>query len=194
MASRIGRGLEPPIIDVLNSRIERLRAAGRSILTLAQAVPGFPPPASAQRAAAAALATPDVNRYTSDAGMPALREAVSGWLKATGEGAVDPASELIVTSGANQAFMLAALTVLQPGDSALLAAPFFFNHEMALQAASVQPIEIECTWDDEGADRLLQHAVEGVRAVVVTTPSNPTGDVLSQATLRRLAEALRDRG
>src|SRR5689334_7533152 len=106
----VARGLEPPIIDLLISRVDELRAAVGSVISLAQAVPGFPPPSSAQRAAAAAVATPDVNRYTSDAGIPALRQAVSGWLKAVGGGSLDPARELIVASGANQAFMLAALT------------------------------------------------------------------------------------
>src|SRR5438093_13073723 len=103
---QIGRGLEPPIVDRLNARIDELRAAGRSVISLAQAVPGFPPPSSARRAAAAALGTSDVNRYTADAGLPVLREAISTWLGAVGDGAANPASELMVTSGANQAFML----------------------------------------------------------------------------------------
>ena len=77
---------------------------------------------------------------------------------------------------------------------AILAAPFFFNHELALQAASVTPLEVECTWDEDGATRLLEHAAAGVRAVVVTTPSNPTGNVFSEVALRKLAEASRDRG
>lgn len=191
---RIGRGLEPPIVDRLNARIDELRASGRTIISLAQAVPGFPPPSSARRAAAAALGTPAIDGYTSDAGLPVLREAIAVWLGTVGGGSAPDAGQLMVTSGANQAFMLAALTILQPGDAALLASPFFFNHEMALQAASVQPIEVPCTWDDEGADRLLEHVVPGVRAVVVTTPSNPTGDVFPENSVRRLAEALRDRG
>lgn len=189
----IGRGLELPIVDRLNSRIDELRASGRHIISLAQAVPGFPSPAAAAKAAAAALSQRDVDRYTADAGLPILREAISGWLGDVGGGTAGP-GHLMVTSGANQAFMLAALTILQPGDTAAMAAPFFFNHEMALQAASVTPLEVECTWDDEGAARLLEHAVDKVRAVVVTTPSNPTGDVFSEATLRKLAEALRARG
>jgi aspartate/methionine/tyrosine aminotransferase len=190
----VGRGLKLPIIDRLNTRIGELRAGGRHIISLAQAVPGFPPPAAVARAAAAALDLPDVNYYTADAGLPPLRQAISEWLSNVGGGNGIGPGHLVVTSGANQAFMLAAQTVLQPGDSAILAAPFFFNHEMALQAASVTPLEVECTWDDEGAERLVEQAVDGVRAVVVTTPSNPTGAVFPEATLRRLAEALRDRG
>jgi aspartate/methionine/tyrosine aminotransferase len=190
----VGRGLELPIVDRLNTRIGELRAGGRHIISLAQAVPGFPPPAVVSRAAAAALDLPGVHHYTADAGLPALRQAISEWLRNVGGGTVGGPGHLVVTSGANQAFMLAAQTILQPGDSAILAAPFFFNHEMALQAASIQPIEVECTWDDEGAERLVEQAVDGVRAVVVTTPSNPTGAVFPEATLRRLAQALRDRG
>ena len=188
----VGRGLELPIVDRLNTRIGELRASGRHIISLAQAVPGFSSPAAAAKAAAAALGQPDVDRYTADAGIPVLREAIAAWLDDVG-GASVSSGNLMVTSGANQAFMLAAMTILQPGDSAVLAAPFFFNHEMALQAAAVTPVEVECTWDDEGAERLLGHAVAGVKAVVVTSPSNPTGAVFPEATLRRLAEALRDR-
>jgi aspartate/methionine/tyrosine aminotransferase len=189
----VGRGLELPIIDRLNTRIDALRGSGRHIISLAQAVPGFPSPASASRSATSALSQPGVDRYTADAGLPELREAVSKWLGNIGGGSVAP-EHLMVTSGANQAFMLAALTILQPGDTAILASPFFFNHEMALQAASVTPLEVECTWDDDGVTRLLQHVVPGVRAVVVTTPSNPSGHVFSGGALGRLAEALRARG
>jgi len=189
----VGRGLELPIVDRLNSRIQELRASGRHIISLAQAVPGFPSPAAASKAAAAALGQRGVDHYTADAGLPALREAISEWLGHVG-GASVSSGNLLVTSGANQAFMLAPLTILQPGDTAILASPFFFNHEMALQAASVTPLEVECTWDEDGAAQLLARAVGRVRAVVVTTPSNPTGDVFPEATLRRLAEALRDRG
>jgi aspartate/methionine/tyrosine aminotransferase len=190
----VGRGLDLPIVDRLNTRIEELRAGGRHIISLAQAVPGFPAPVSLRKAAAAALGQPDVDRYTADAGLPVLREAISSWLGSVGGATAIGSGNVLVTSGANQAFMLAALTILQPGDAAILAAPFFFNHEMALQAASTQPIEVECTWDDQGVERLLQHAVPGVRAVVVTTPSNPTGAVFPEATLRKLAATLRDRG
>ena len=114
MSQRIGRGLDPPIVDRLNARIDELRATGRSVISLAQAVPGCPPPAAARLAAEAALRTSEVDRYTADAGLPALRQVISEWLGAAGGGAVNPASELMVTSGANQAFMLAALTILQP--------------------------------------------------------------------------------
>ena len=190
----VGRGLELPIIDQLNTRIGELRAKGRHIISLAQAVPGFPPPAAASKAAVAALDLPDVNHYTADAGIPALRQAMANWLSDVGGGKVRGPQNLLVSAGANQAFMLAAQTVLQPGASAILASPFFFNHEMALQAASVTPVEVECTWDENGAARLLAQAVGGVRAVVVTTPSNPTGAVFPEATLRNLAEALRARG
>jgi aspartate/methionine/tyrosine aminotransferase len=190
----VGRGLELPIVDRLNTRIDELRASGRHIISLAQAVPGFPAPAAASKAAAAALSKPGVDHYTADAGLSVLRESIGSWLGDVAGARVSGSANLLVTSGANQAFMLAALTILQPGDTAILASPFFFNHEMALQAASVTPLEVECTWDEAGAAQLLARAVGGVRAVVVTTPSNPTGDVFSEATLRKLAEALRDRG
>jgi aspartate/methionine/tyrosine aminotransferase len=130
-----GRGLESPIVDVLNTRIAQLPKHGRDIISIAQAVPGFPSPAALEEAATTALSSTGVNQYTADAGVPAVREALAKWLAHVGQGQLNASSELIVTAGANQAFLLAALTILQAGDAAILAAPFFFNHEVALQAA-----------------------------------------------------------
>lgn len=190
--SRRVLGLDAPWIDHLKTRAEELRAAGAEIISLGQAIPGFPPPASAIRAARAAIDSPSTHIYTADAGTLELRTAVVDWLRAFGGCSQGP-ENLLITAGANQAFMLAALTLLDPGDEVLLASPYFLNHQTAVRAVSAVPIEVEAR-PESGFTLTLEDFERSItprtRAVVIVSPSNPTGAVTSGAELQRIAPAL----
>src|SRR5688500_10935245 len=99
--------------DILNSRAAELRAAGKSVISLGQAVPGFGPPKAALDAAASALHDRITHLYSADAGILELREAVCEYLLHHDVGATP--QELIITAGGNQAFMLALLTLVDAG-------------------------------------------------------------------------------
>ena len=196
VASARARGLVFPPFDILNQKAAALRQAGHRVLSLGQAVPGFPPPAAALEAASRALVDADVHRYSADAGLLSLREALCDRFREYVGIAAVP-DEIIITSGGNQAFMLAALAVLDPGDEVVLAAPYFVNHEMAIRAAGAVPIEaptsessgFRTTWSD-----LEPHLTPRTRAVVVCTPSNPTGGVIARDDLERIVVELSNRG
>jgi aspartate/methionine/tyrosine aminotransferase len=184
--------ITPAQFDVLNARAAELRAQGHHVISLGQALPGFGPPHSAIDAARAALTRPDTHIYSADAGLHSLREALSDALRASGQGDVT-ADELIITAGGNQAFMLALMTLVDPGDEVLLPAPYFVNHEMAVAAIGAVPREVPIAeargfslrWDD-----LNPHVSSRTRAVVICTPSNPTGAVVSPLELARVAREL----
>ncbi len=182
------RNLVFPPFDLLNQKAAALRQAGKPVISLGQAVPGFPPPPSALQAAARALGDPDVHRYSSDAGLLSLRRAFCERLAETLDIRATP-DDVIVTAGGNQAFMLAAMTVLDPGDDVVLAAPYFVNHEMAIRAVGATPIEapvgeasgFAARWAD-----IEPHLTPRTRAVVLCTPSNPTGAVIPRDELERI--------
>jgi aspartate/methionine/tyrosine aminotransferase len=185
--------LAEPWIDTLNARADALRRDGAQVISLGQAVPGFPPPPVAISTAARALAAGQANGYTADAGIRELRDATARWLASVAGGNADPADGLIITAGANQAFALLALTAFAPGDDVLLASPYFFNHEMMVRAAGATPIEVAmdpATGFAVEADRILGALTPGTRAVVVVTPANPTGAAATPATIETLADAL----
>lgn len=193
--SRRVAGLDAPWIDQLKSRADALRAGGADVISLGQAIPGFPPPASALRAAQAALDQPATHVYTADAGTMELRIAVAAWLHALGRGAAT-AENLLITTGANQAFMLAVLALLDPDDDVLLASPYFLNHETAVRASSAVPIEVPAG-PETGFTLALEDFERAItprtRAVVIVSPSNPTGAVTPAPELERIARALLDR-
>ncbi len=191
MLSRRVAGLDAPWIDQLKSRADALASNGADIISLGQAVPGFPPPPSVLRAAREALNVPATHVYTADAGTIELRTAVSAWLRDVGGGAAGP-DNLLITAGANQAFMLAVLTLLDPDDEVLLASPYFLNHETAVRAASAIPVEVAA--GPETAFTLTLGDFERMitprtRAIVVVSPSNPTGAVTPAIELERIARA-----
>lgn len=189
------RAIELPQFDVLNDVAARWRARGADVITLGQALPGFAPPEVAVEALKQSLEDAASHIYSSDAGIPELRAALSRSLAAHG-GRVDPEREIIITAGGNQAFQLALTTLLVAGDEVVLAAPYFLNHEMAVRSVGAIPIEApvaaECgfkaTWDD-----LAPHVTIRTRAVVLVTPSNPTGAVVDRAELQRIVSACASR-
>jgi len=190
------RGLVFPPFDILNQKAAALRQAGHRVISLGQAVPGFPPPPAALEAAHRALADPNVHRYSADAGLLSLREALCGRLREYLDVEAAP-DEVVVTAGGNQAFMLAALTVLDPGDDVLLASPYFVNHQMAIGAAGAIPIEVPIKHDTGFRARwsdIEPFLTPRTRAVVLCTPSNPTGAVIERAELERVVRETSARG
>jgi aspartate/methionine/tyrosine aminotransferase len=187
--------------DVLNTRAAELRAAGHRVVSLGQALPGFGPPASAIAAAHKALATPEAHIYSADAGIIGLREALCERLAAGSRGRPEAdgprADNVIVTAGGNQAFMLALMTLVDPGDQVLLPAPYFVNHEMAIAAFGAVPTEVPL---DEARGFALRwadlepHVTSRTRAVVICTPSNPTGAVIDRTEMTRIVQELGQRG
>jgi aminotransferase len=182
------RAIELPQFDVLNEVATSWRARGADVITLGQALPGFAPPAAAIHALRAALDDPSAHIYSSDAGTPELRAALAQSLIPLGA-QIDPAREIIITAGGNQAFQLALTSLIQPGDEVVLAAPYFLNHEMAVRSVGALPIEapipatrgFAATWDD-----IASHVTLRTRAVVIVSPSNPTGAVIAREDLRRI--------
>jgi len=189
-------GIVPAQFDVLNSRAAELRAEGHDVISLGQALPEFGPPPEALAAARQCLGRADTHIYSADAGQISLRQALCDRLEATQGVRVAP-DEVIITAGGNQAFMLALMTLVDPGDEVLLPSPYFVNHEMAIAAFGATPREVPLSetrgfamrWQD------LEPSISSrTRAVVVCSPSNPTGAVVAHDEMTRIARELAARG
>jgi aspartate/methionine/tyrosine aminotransferase len=182
------RDIELPQFDLLNDLADRWQARGSDVIRLGQALPGFAPPAVAVAAMRSALDEPSSHIYSSDAGIPELRQALAASLAPLGAD-VDPDREIIITAGGNQAFQLALTTLIDPGDEVILVSPYFLNHEMAVRSVSAVPVEAPVpaahafvpSWDD-----IAPHLTTRTAAVVLVSPSNPTGAVVGVSELQRI--------
>ena len=184
------RDIELPQFDLLNDLAATWRARGADVISLGQALPGFDPPRAALDALRDALADHTTHVYSGDAGLPELRRALAASLTPLGAN-VDPEREIIISAGANQGFQLALTTLVDPGDEVILPSPFFLNHDMAVRSVAAIPVEAPTsaarsfspTWQD-----LAGHVSSRTRAVVIVSPSNPTGAVVDPAELARIVD------
>jgi len=187
--------IELPPFDPLNVRAAELRAQGHHVISLGQALPFFPPPPSALRAAEAALQARDVHFYSTDPGRPQLRALLAERLAEFGISC--GFEDLVITAGANHAFATAVTTLVNPGDEVVLPAPYFTNHQMQVQASGAIAIEAPLadqrtyglTWDD-----IAPALTPRTRAVVLCNPSNPTGAPVTAEHGTRLVRELAGRG
>jgi aspartate/methionine/tyrosine aminotransferase len=164
-------------------------------ISLGQGVAYYGPPPEAAKAIEAFLASPGSHPYKPDAGLPELRAAFEEKLRK--ENGIDAPFErkIIVTAGANQAFMNAVLAICDPGDEVVLLTPYYFNHEMAIALADCRPV---CVPTDENYQPRLD-AIEAsitpkTRAVVTVSPNNPAGVVYSKETLTEINRLCARRG
>jgi len=129
--------------------------------------------------------------YTPNAGLIEFREAVAEKLRKENGIDVDPETEVIATVGAMGALSLAMLTIVNPGDEVLIPNPGFASYEAQVILAEGKPVSYSLN-EDEGfdinAEEIAGLITNKTRAILVNTPSNPTGSVLSEKSLRKIAE------
>jgi aminotransferase len=129
------------------------------------------------------------NIYTRLDGIAPLREAIADKLRRDNHLTVDPGSEVLVTSGATAGFYSALLALLDPGDEVVLFEPFYGYHLNTVTALRMVPVVVPLAWGDWALDidRLRTSITPKTRAIVVNSPSNPSGKVFSRAELEAIA-------
>ncbi|MCZ6861742.1 MAG: pyridoxal phosphate-dependent aminotransferase [Alphaproteobacteria bacterium] len=189
------RGQIPPFIvmDVMRAAFEREQAKG-DVLHLEVGQPSTPAPQGVITAAKAALEAENLG-YTDALGIPQLRARIAlhyqSWY-----GIDVPLERIIVTTGSSGAFVLAFLAGFDPGDRVAVAEPGYPCYRNILSALGIEPVPIVTT----GASRYqpsieLLEAVQGsLDGLIVASPSNPTGTMLSSSELEALADYCGARG
>ena len=185
----------PPITEVTSWIAGRSFPPERPLIDLCQAIPDYPPAAALLEALTPLLHDPAVARYSPDEGLPEVRQSIADWyVRRYGGGPA--ASEICLTVGASQAFWLALLTLCQAGDEVIVPLPAYFDHPMALTAYGVTPRYLPYVESAGGLPDPAQVAAainEKTRAILLVSPSNPTGAILPPALLRELFDLARRR-
>lgn len=135
-------------------------------------------------------------QYTQATGLPALREAISGWYASRFGLAVEP-SRIVVTAGASAALQLACLALFEPGDDVLMPDPSYPCNRHFVAAAGARaallPSGPEARFQLDAAS-VAAHWQPATRGVLLASPSNPTGTSIDHATLGAIVETVRARG
>ncbi|MGF1468927.1 MAG: pyridoxal phosphate-dependent aminotransferase [Sandaracinaceae bacterium] len=158
-------------------------------INLAQGRPDFPA-AEPVKAAAIAAIQADHNQYSVTWGLPALRQAVSAGLRALYGIEADPEREITITCGVTEGLVGAMLATMESGDEVLVIEPAHENYVPAIRFAGAVPraVPLEAPDFDLDVERLADAVGPRTRALILNTPHNPTGRVLSKADLMGVAE------
>ncbi len=184
--------LQPSLTLAIAAKAKQLRAAGADICSLSAGEPDFDTPAFIRQAAAAALEAGHT-RYGPAAGEPALREAIAHKLSHENSVPTRP-EQVLVTNGGKQALFNLFQVLLQPGDELLLPSPYWLSYpDMAqLAGASVRLIPSTPASGFRLSAEDLEAAISPAsKLLVLNSPGNPTGMVLSRAELEAIAAVLR---
>ncbi|MHB1225600.1 MAG: pyridoxal phosphate-dependent aminotransferase [Gemmatimonadaceae bacterium] len=158
-------------------------------INLAQGFPDFPMPAPMKEAACAAIRG-DVNQYAVTWGAPALRLAIAEKYRRWYAMDVDPDRQVTVTCGATEGMAAVFMALLDPGDEVIILEPFYENYGPDAILADARPVFVPLEAPDWRLDPERLRAAFGPRtkAIVVNTPHNPTGRVLTREEITLIAE------
>ena len=183
--------VQAPIVPVIGGLIRQ----SPGTISLGQGVVHYGPPQAAIDAVRGALTDASTHEYQDGAGLPALVARLAGKVRAENGIDVSSGSRIMVTAGANMAFMHAVFAITAPGDEIILNVPFYFNHEMAIQMAGCTAVPVATDGGYQPRLDALRDAITArTRAIVTVSPNNPSGAVFGEEALRDINMLCRDRG
>src|SRR5467141_4980647 len=160
-------------------------------INLSQGFPNFPCPDVLKDAAARAIRD-DVNQYAITWGAARLRNALAAKYQDWYGLPVDPMTQVTVTCGATEAMAASLLGIVNPGDEVVVFEPFYENYGPDAILCDARPVYVPLAPGQPlDLDRLAAAFGPRTRAIIVCTPNNPTGRVLSRAELEAIAELCR---
>lgn len=177
----------PPIAEVTSWVADR-PADGREMVDLCQAVPDYAPAPELLDHLSYVIREPSTSRYTWDEGKVEVREAVCRHYQNRYRAVIAP-ENICLTAGCSQAFWLMITTLCQPGDEIIVQTPYYFDYPMALDIQGIKSVYASFHEENGGLPSLEEIRLlitPRTRAILLVSPSNPTGVVTPPELLAEL--------
>ncbi len=196
MTTRLAKRLDavaPSATLAMAAKAQKLRAAGHKVFSFSVGEPDFPTPAHVVAAAQAALEKGGVFHYTAVTGTADLKAAIIE-AAARDRGYQTSADRIVVSVGAKHALFNIAVALFEPGDEVVIPAPYWVSYPEQVRMMGATPVVVE-TREEDGF-RLRPEALAGAmsrstKAVILNTPSNPTGAAYAAEDLAALVDVLK---
>jgi aspartate/methionine/tyrosine aminotransferase len=183
------------VMDVME-RAAQIEAAGGHVVHLEVGQPAAPAPRTAREAAARLLESGQIG-YTTALGLPAVRQRIARHYAETAGLAIDPA-RIVLTTGSSAGFVLAFLSLFEPGDRVAIASPGYPPYRHTLTALGCEPVLLPTDASTRWSltPRMLEeaHRRAPLKGVLVASPANPTGTMMTREALSDLIAAAHDMG
>ncbi|HEX5749140.1 MAG TPA: pyridoxal phosphate-dependent aminotransferase [Archangium sp.] len=191
LANRL-KSIKPSPTLALNAKAKALAAQGVDVVGLVAGEPDFDTPEHIKQAAIEALRQ-GFTKYTPTAGILELREAICGKLERDNRLTYAP-DQVVVSVGAKQAIYNTFQALLNEGDEVIILAPYWVSYPEMVQLAGGKPVFVQTREEDGFApdpDAIRRALSPRTKAIVLNSPSNPSGAVFSRAALEGIAQAVR---
>ena len=193
LSDRLNR-LSPSATLAMSQKSSELKAQGVDVINLSVGEPDFNTPDHIKAAAVKAVEE-NYSRYSPVPGYPALREAISAKLK--NENGLDYApAQILCSNGAKQSVCNAIMALVNAGDEVIIPAPYWVSYPQMVKLAEGEPVIVEAGIEQDfkiTPEQLEAAITPKTRALILCSPSNPTGSVYSKEELAGLARILAER-
>lgn len=182
--------LEPSVTLAAAAKAKQLKSEGYDVLSLTVGEPDFPTPENIREAAVTAIRSGEASFYTQAAGIPELRRAVVDYMK-TYYGLDYGIEETIVTDGAKFALYALFQAILDKGDEVIIPVPYWVSYAEQVKLAEGVPVFVEGLQEADfkvTVPQLEAARTEKTVAVLLNSPSNPTGMIYTKDELRAIGE------
>lgn len=189
MVSRKARGISPSPTLAIDSKFKEMKANGEDVVGFGAGEPDFETPQHIKDAAIAAIHA-GKTRYTPAAGTLALRKAVAEKFKRENGLEYKP-SNIVVSNGAKHSLVNAFMAILNPGDEVLIPAPYWVSYPEMVKIADGVPVSLQAREEDGfkvTAAQIRAAITDKTKALVLNSPSNPTGMVYTREELQEIAD------
>lgn len=191
LSDRLNR-LAPSATLAMSQKSAELKAQGVDVINLSVGEPDFNTPDHIKEAAKRAV-DENYSRYSPVPGYPALKKSIVDKLKNENGLDYEP-SQIICSNGAKQSVCNAVLALVNPGDEVIIPAPYWVSYPQMVLLAEGTPVTVEATIEQDfkiTPEQLEAAITPKTRALILCSPSNPTGSVYSAEELEALAAVLR---
>ena len=190
--NRINRVQESLTIG-MSRKARELKAQGKPVISLSLGEPDFDTPSHIKEAAKAAIDA-GKTKYPPVGGIPELKKAICDKYKRNQNLDFSP-NQVMVSTGAKQCIMNLMLSLVQPGDEVIIPLPYWVSYSEMVNFAGGKSVFIPSSFENEFAidiDRLRSSINENTKAIIYSSPSNPSGAMLSDEQLKQIADIVKE--
>ncbi|RMF94516.1 MAG: pyridoxal phosphate-dependent aminotransferase [Candidatus Schekmanbacteria bacterium] len=193
--SERAKALKPSPTLSITALANKLKAEGKDVIGFGAGQPDFDTPDNIKEAAKRAIDN-GFTKYTPSAGINELKDAIIEKFKSE-NGLEYKRSEIVVSSGAKDFLFNLAMVLLNPGDEVIIPSPYWVSYPDQVEIAGGKPVIVE-TKEEDGfclkADALREKITERTKALILNSPSNPTGGAYEVKDLEEIAEVVLEKG
>lgn len=187
--------ISPSLTLAITAKANKMKEEGISIIGFGAGEPDFNTPDYIIEAAKKALDN-GKTKYTPASGLASLREAVAKKFREDNGLEYSP-KQIIISNGAKHSLYNAVMAIVEEGDEVIIPSPYWLTYPELVKLADGKPVYVETTEESEfklTAAQLRKAIGKRTKALILNSPSNPTGSVYTQAELKALAEVIEETG